>query len=88
MTALAYAALGGLGDGMLLVAIGLGLGLIGAGTSTQLVRATLFDLSSFDPATFATTSPSLQPSHFLPATFRGVQPAWILSSISDCHRVE
>jgi hypothetical protein len=38
MTALAYAALGALGEGKLLVAIGLGLGLIGAGTSTPLVR--------------------------------------------------
>jgi hypothetical protein len=38
MTALAYAALGALGEGKLLVAIGLVLGLIGAGTSTPLVR--------------------------------------------------
>jgi hypothetical protein len=65
-----------------LVAIGLVLGLIGAGTLTRLVRAMLFDVSPFDPATSLRPRSSLRPSHFLLATFRrGVQPAWILWSI-------
>jgi predicted permease len=54
-----------IGEGMQLVAIGLVLGLIGAGTLTRFVRAMLFDVSPFDPATFATISAILAAVAFL-----------------------
>lgn len=50
---------------MQLVAIGLVLGLIGAGALTRFVRAMLFDVSPFDPATFATISAILAAVAFL-----------------------
>jgi putative ABC transport system permease protein len=39
-------------DGMMLVAIGLAVGAIGAAFSTRLLRATLFETSVYDPLTF------------------------------------
>ena len=54
-----------IGEGMRLVAIGLVLGLIGAGALTRFVRAMLFDVSPFDPATFATISAILAAVAFL-----------------------
>jgi predicted permease len=54
-----------IGEGMQLVAIGLVLGLIGAGALTRFVRAMLFDVSPFDPATFATISAILAAVAFL-----------------------
>jgi putative ABC transport system permease protein len=53
------------GEGMQLVAIGLAIGLIGAGALTRFVRAMLFDVSPFDPATFAATSAALAAVAFL-----------------------
>jgi putative ABC transport system permease protein len=54
-----------IGEGMQLVAIGLAIGLIGAGALTRFVRAMLFDVSPFDPATFAATSAALAAVAFL-----------------------
>ena len=39
-------------DGMMLVAIGLAVGAIGAAVSTRLLRAALFETSVYDPLTF------------------------------------
>jgi ABC-type antimicrobial peptide transport system permease subunit len=39
--------------GLILTAIGLTLGLIGAATATQLLRGMLFGITPFDPLTFA-----------------------------------
>jgi putative ABC transport system permease protein len=44
------------GEGMLLVAIGLAVGLAGAVTLTRFVRTMLFDVSASDPITFGTIS--------------------------------
>ncbi len=42
-----------LGEGMLLVAIGLGVGLIGAAIVTRFLRSMLFSVTATDPLTFA-----------------------------------
>ena len=42
-----------LGEGMLLVAIGLGVGLIGAAIVTRFLRSMLYSLTATDPLTFA-----------------------------------
>jgi predicted permease len=54
-----------IGEGMQLVVIGLAIGLIGAGAMTRFVRAMLFDVSPFDPATFAVISATLAAVAFL-----------------------
>jgi len=42
-----------LGEGMLLVAVGLGVGLIGAAIVTRFLRSMLFSVTATDPLTFA-----------------------------------
>jgi len=42
-----------LGEGMVLVAIGLGVGLIGAAIVTRFLRSMLFSVTATDPVTFA-----------------------------------
>jgi putative ABC transport system permease protein len=42
-----------LGEGMLLVAIGLGVGLIGAAIVTRFLRSMLYSVTATDPLTFA-----------------------------------
>jgi predicted permease len=54
-----------IGEGMQLAAIGLALGLIGAGALTRFVRSMLFDISPFDPITFAAISATLAAVAFL-----------------------
>jgi predicted permease len=54
-----------IGEGMQLVAIGLAIGLMGAGALTRFVRTLLFDVSPFDPITFAATSATLAAVAFL-----------------------
>jgi predicted permease len=54
-----------IGEGMQLVAIGLGIGLIVAGALTRFVRSMLFDVSPFDPATFVVMSATLAAVAFL-----------------------
>jgi predicted permease len=54
-----------IGEGMQLVVIGLAIGLIGAATMTRFVRAMLFDVSPFDPVTFAVISATLAAVAFL-----------------------
>jgi predicted permease len=48
-----------MGEGMQLVAIGLAIGLIGAGSLTRFVRTMLFGVSPFDPITFVTISATI-----------------------------
>jgi putative ABC transport system permease protein len=48
-----------IGEGMRLVAMGLPIGLIGAGALTRFARTMLFDVSPFDPLTFAAISATL-----------------------------
>jgi predicted permease len=48
-----------IGEGMQLVAIGLAIGLMVAGALTRFVRTLLFDVSPFDPITFAGVSATL-----------------------------
>jgi putative ABC transport system permease protein len=54
-----------IGEGMQLVVIGLAIGLIGAGTLTRFVRTMLFNVSPFDPITFAAISATLAAVAFL-----------------------
>jgi predicted permease len=54
-----------IGEGMRLVAIGLPIGLIGAAALTRFVRTMLFDVSPFDPTTFAAISATLAGVAFL-----------------------
>jgi predicted permease len=54
-----------IGEGMQLVAIGLPIGLIGAGALTRFIRTMLFDVSPFDPLTFAAISATLTAVAFL-----------------------
>ena len=54
-----------IGEGMQLVGIGLAIGLIGAGALTRFVRTMLFDVSPFDPITFAAISAVLAAVAFL-----------------------
>jgi ABC-type antimicrobial peptide transport system permease subunit len=42
-----------LGEGMVLVAIGLGVGLVGAAIVTRFLRSMLFSVTATDPLTFA-----------------------------------
>jgi putative ABC transport system permease protein len=54
-----------IGEGMRLVAIGLAICLIGAAVLTRFVRTLLFDVSPFDPITFAAISGALAGVAFL-----------------------
>jgi predicted permease len=54
-----------IGEGMQLVAIGSGIGLIVAAALTRFVRSMLFDVSPFDPATFVVMSATLAAVAFL-----------------------
>jgi predicted permease len=54
-----------IGEGMQLVAIGLPIGLLAAAALTRFVRAMLFDVSPFDPLTFAAISATLAAVAFL-----------------------
>jgi len=54
-----------IGEGMQLVAIGLPIGLIAAAALTRFVRTMLFDVSPFDPFTFAAISATLAAVAFL-----------------------
>jgi putative ABC transport system permease protein len=54
-----------IGEGMRLVAIGLAFGLAGAAALTRFVRAMLFNVSPFDPATFTAISAVLAAVAFL-----------------------
>jgi putative ABC transport system permease protein len=54
-----------MGEGMRLVAVGLAIGLIGAAALTRFVRTMLFDVSPFDPITFAAISVTLAAVAFL-----------------------
>jgi putative ABC transport system permease protein len=47
------------GEGMQLVAVGLGIGLIGAAVSTRFVRSMLFGVTPSDPITFGATAATL-----------------------------
>jgi predicted permease len=54
-----------IGEGMQLVTLGLGTGLIGAAALTRFIRTMLFDVSPFDPTTLAATSAALAGVAFL-----------------------
>jgi predicted permease len=54
-----------IGEGMQLVAIGLPIGLLAAAALTRFVRTMLFDVSPFDPLTFAAISATLAAVAFL-----------------------
>ena len=54
-----------MGEGMRVVAVGLAIGLIGAAALTRFVRTMLFDVSPFDPITFAAISATLAAVAFL-----------------------
>jgi predicted permease len=54
-----------MGEAMRVVAVGLAIGLIGAAALTRFVRTMLFDVSPFDPITFAAVSATLAAVAFL-----------------------
>jgi predicted permease len=54
-----------MGEGVRVVAVGLAIGLIGAAALTRFVRTMLFDVSPFDPTTFAAISATLAAVAFL-----------------------
>jgi ABC-type antimicrobial peptide transport system permease subunit len=54
-----------IGEGMRLVAVGLAVGLVGAALLTRFVHTMLFEVSPFDPITFATISTALAAVAFL-----------------------
>jgi putative ABC transport system permease protein len=54
-----------IGEGMRVVAVGLAIGLMGAAALTRFVRTMLFDVSPFDPITFAAISATLAAVAFL-----------------------
>jgi predicted permease len=54
-----------IGEGMRVVAVGLAIGLMGAAALTRFVRTMLFDVSPFDPITFAAISATLAAVAFI-----------------------
>jgi ABC-type antimicrobial peptide transport system permease subunit len=54
-----------IGEGMRVVAVGLAIGLTGAAALARFVRTMLFDVSPFDPITFAVISATLAAVAFL-----------------------
>jgi len=54
-----------LGDGAILAAIGIGIGLVGALAVTRFLRAMLFGVSPFDPVSFVAVAAVLSAIAFL-----------------------